>query len=128
VAAPKELLVGYFVRLVLKFVVIALAIWLAVLVVPGLAFLGSPVDFLLITAIFWLINTFVKPIVKLLSLPFVVLTFGLFIFLINFLFFWGLVWISGFWDLGLVSDGIVATFLGSVVVSVVSTVLNWFVD
>lgn len=119
---------GHFLRLVLKFVVIALAIWLAVLVVPGLAFLGSPVDFLLIAAIFWLINTFVKPIVKLLSLPFVVLTFGLLIFVINFIFFWGLIWLAGYWDLGLVSDGLIATFLGSVVVSVVSTVLNWFVD
>jgi putative membrane protein len=119
---------GFLIRLLLKYAVIAVSIWLAVLLIPGLSFTGDIVAFLMISAVFWLINTFAKPVIKLLSLPLIAMTFGLFILVINFVLFWFVIWLSGYWELGLTSEGIVATFLGAVVVSVVSTVLNWFVD
>ena len=58
----------------------------------------------------------------------IAITFGLFILVINFVLFWFTIWLSGVWDLGLTSDGLISTFLGALVVSIVSTVLNWFVD
>lgn len=119
---------GFLLRILLKYAVIAVSIWLAVLLIDGLTFTGDAVGFLTITALFWLINSFVKPIIKLFSLPLIAVTFGLFILVINFALFWFTLWLSGSWDLGLASDGLITTFLGAVVVSVVSTVLNWFVD
>ena len=119
---------GFILRLLLKFVVIAVALYAAVWLIAGLTFTGDAVDFLLISGIFWIVNTFIKPLLKLLSLPFMVVTFGLFLVVINFALFWFTIWLSGLWALGLSTDGLIATFLGSLVISVVSTVLNWFVD
>jgi len=124
----KEAQVGFILRLLLKFVVIAVALYAAVWLIAGLTFTGDAVDFLLISGIFWIVNTFIKPLLKLLSLPFMVVTFGLFLVVINFALFWFTIWLSGLWALGLSTDGLIATFLGSLVISVVSTVLNWFVD
>lgn len=70
----------------------AAAIWLATLVVPGIGISAAGGDtgtveniltFLAIGLIFGLVNAVIKPVVKLLSLPFYILTLGLFAFLVN---------------------------------------------
>ena len=70
-----------------------------------------------------IINAFVRPILLLLSLPFILVTLGFFILIINTLTFWlagGLVpgfYVDGFWN----------AFFGSIVVSIVSWALSGFV-
>ncbi len=70
----------------------AAAIWLATLVVPGIGISAAGGDtgtvenvltFLAIGLIFGLVNAVIKPVVRLLSLPFYILTLGLFAFLVN---------------------------------------------
>jgi putative membrane protein len=67
-----------------------------------------------------LINTLIRPILVLLTLPATILTLGLFIFVINGLLFW----FVGSLDLGFRVDGFWTAVLGAVVYSVISWVLS----
>jgi putative membrane protein len=67
-----------------------------------------------------LINTVIRPLLLLLTLPVTLLTLGLFIFVVN-----GLMFLLAAWLLdGFVVDGIWAGVLGSVVYSVISWLLT----
>lgn len=89
----------------------------------------------LVAFVFALINTYLKPIVKALSFPINLMSLGLFTFVINAALFLLLAWVSDQYldipfavggfppDFGV--DAIVAAVLGSIVVSVVSTVLGF---
>ena len=114
-------------KLVLTFLATAAALWVAVLLVDGLEFDGEWYQFLVVAAIMGVANTIVKPILKLFSLPLILLTLGLFLFIVNALVLQLVVWLSGpsVLDLGLTSTGFFwATFWASIVVSVVGWVLG----
>ncbi len=111
--------------------VTALGIWVAVALVPGLHFDGDWLPFLLVALIFSVVNTILKPIVKLFSLPFILVTFGLFLLVVNALMLQITLWIAApdRLDLGITSDGFFwATFLGALVISFVQMVVNSFID
>lgn len=115
--------------LLMKLVATGLAVWVAVLIVPGLEFDGSFWAFVGVAVILAVINVIVKPIMKLLSLPFIVLTLGLFLLVINAVALQLAIWLSGVWDLGFTSDGFFwATFLGAVVISIVSGIAGKILD
>jgi len=108
-------------RLLLSIVGNAVALF-ATTVVNGISFTGTWVQLLLAGAIFGLLNFFVRPIALVLSLPALVLTLGLFYFVLNALLLWafsGLLpgyTVSGFWP----------ALLGSLVLMVVNWVLSAF--
>ena len=91
----------------------------ATTVVPGITFNGNWVNLLVGGAIFGLFNLIVRPIAIFLSLPLVILTLGLFYFILNGI----LLWLAGQIIPGYNVSGIVAGMLGSVVIAVV----NWLV-
>jgi putative membrane protein len=107
---------------VIGVVINAFAVWVAVGVVGGLSFDGDVWKLLLIALILGLVNAAIKPVLKMLSLPLIVLTLGLFILVINWAMFALVVWLAGpaRLDLGLASTGFVATFLGALIISLVS--------
>jgi putative membrane protein len=107
---------------VIGVVINAFAVWVAVGLVRGLSFDGDVWKLLLIALILGLVNAAIKPVLKLLSLPLIVLTLGLFILVINWAMFALVVWMAGpdRLDLGLASTGLWATFLGALIISVVS--------
>jgi putative membrane protein len=79
-----------FVRFVLKVIVMAAVFWLVTQIVPGVQVIGNAAaplgvfgTFLWIALIFAVVNAIVGPILRLLSLPFVILTLGLFLLVIN---------------------------------------------
>lgn len=109
-------------KLVLKLAVYAAALWVAVRLVEGLAFEGSWVALVGVALVFAGVNTVVKPIIKLLSLPLVILTLGLFLLVVNALMLGLTIWLAGALGLGISSTGFVATFLGAIIVSLVSWV------
>lgn len=116
---------------VLGILVTALGIWVAVAIVPGLDFTGEWWQFLLLALILSVVNAVVKPVVKLLSLPVLLLTLGLFLLVINALMLSLTVWLAdpARLDLGLTSDGFFwSTFLGALVISIVQSVVNLFID
>ena len=70
-------------RLIVKFLVIAAAVWIVAAVVEGVEVRERVTSYLVIALIFALINVLVKPLLKLLSFPLLVLTLGLFLVVIN---------------------------------------------
>ena len=75
--------------------------------------------FVLVAFIFGLVNTFVRPILQIFTLPITLMTLGLFLLVINALMLLLTGAISGELDLGFVVDGFVAALLGAIVVSLV---------
>lgn len=115
----------------MKFVVIflstAASLGVAVWLVGGLEFSGVWWQFLIVAAIMGLANTFVRPVIAFFSIPFIIVTLGLFLLIVNALVLQLVVWLSGpsVLDLGLTSTGFFwATFWGSVVISVVGWIIG----
>lgn len=106
--------------LILRLAANALGVWLAVSLVDGLQFDGSWLALAGIAVIMAIVNALVGPIIKIFSLPFVILTLGLFLLVVNAILFALVIWISGEMDLGLTSTGFGATFLGALVVTIVA--------
>jgi len=107
------------VRLLLAIVGNAVALF-ATTVVPGISFTGTWLQLAMAGAIFGLLNLIVRPLALILSIPALILTLGLFYFILNALLLWAFsrllpgYTVSGFWPaLG-----------GSLVLMVVNWVLS----
>ena len=115
----------------IKIAVNAVALWVAALVIPGIH-LGEDADQLstrlltivLVALLFGVINAFVKPIVMLFSLPFIILTLGLFLFVVNALMLLLTEWISNAFGLGFHVDGFWTAVLGAIVITIATWVLE----
>ena len=113
-------------RTLLRFALNTLALYAAVWLVPGIRFEGSPARFLLVGVVFGLVNTLLRPLLTILTCPFVVLTLGFFTLVINALMLLATAWLSARWNLGFSVDGFVAALLGGIIVSIASTILALF--
>jgi putative membrane protein len=104
------------------------ALYVAVLLVPNLDFDFSPdgawLKFLLVAFIFGLVNTFVRPILQIFTLPITLMTLGLFLLVINALMLLLTDLISDELALGLSVGDFLAALLGAIVISVVGFVLS----
>ena len=105
---------------IIKVLVNAAALWVAARFVPGIDLTADIWQILLIALVFGLINTFLKPILKVLSLPVIILTLGLFAIIVNVI----LLAITAALMEGLTIDGFLPALLGSIVISIVSAILN----
>ncbi|MFQ5854175.1 MAG: phage holin family protein [Anaerolineae bacterium] len=114
--------------LLIRWIINAIALWIAVLLVPGIHAPERVVTLVATAAIFGLVNTFIRPVLKLLTCPLILLTLGLFTLVINAVMLWLTSRIAGLLDLGFTVDGFVAALLGAIVVSVVSIVLSAFAE
>jgi putative membrane protein len=70
-------------RLIARFLVIAAAVWVVAAVVPGVVVREGVESYLVIALIFAAVNLLVRPLLKLLSFPLLLLTLGLFLIVIN---------------------------------------------
>ena len=112
-----------------RVLVVAVALWVATLVVPGIGVTaGTPATRLLtllgVALIFGLVNAVVKPIVKVLGCAFYILTLGLFALVVNAVLFLLVGWLARAVGLPFVVDGFGAAFFGAIVVGVVAFVLH----
>ena len=107
------------VRLILYILGNAFALWVTQALVPGITFRGSFVTLIIAGAIWGLFNLIVRPIAMVLSIPLLILTLGLFYFVLNGI----LLWLASFFLPGYHVDGIVSGILGALVM----TVVNWAV-
>ncbi len=113
-------------RFIFSFLATAASLWVAVWLVDGLEFNGEWYQFLFVAAIMGLANAIVKPIIKLFSVPLIVLTLGLFLLVVNALVLALVIWLSGVFELGLTSDGFFwSTFWAAVVISLVGWLLDF---
>jgi putative membrane protein len=74
-------------RILLVWILNAVALWLVTQIVPGIS-VSDPTHLLIAVLVLGLVNTLVKPLLILLTLPITLLTLGLFLFVINALLFW----------------------------------------
>jgi putative membrane protein len=102
----------------------AAALWVAVQLVDGIDHRGSVWSLLFVALVFGVLNASIRPVLKLLSLPLLILTLGLFMFVINALMLMLTGWVSGLFNLGFYVAGFWDAFVGALIISVVSLVLS----
>ncbi|CAB4557966.1 unannotated protein [freshwater metagenome] len=122
----------------------ALALWVATILIPAITLtpyggeglwqrIGS---FLLVGAIFGLVNAIIAPIIKVLAFPLYILTFGLISFVINGALLLFVAWLSsqigsdiftidGFTSEGLTIESMGWAILGAVIISIASLIGRW---
>jgi putative membrane protein len=100
------------------------ALWVASRWVTGISTDGSVLALAGVALVFGVVNGFVRPILTLLSLPVVVLTLGIFLLVINALMLMLTSALSSSLGLGFHVAGFVPALIGSIVISIVSTVLS----
>ena len=110
----------------LRLLINAAALWAAIQLVDGIEHRGSWWSLLFVALVFGLLNASIKPLLKLLSLPIIILTLGLFLFVINALMLLMTGWVSGLFNLGFYVGGFWDAFLGGLIITVVSLVLSIF--
>ena len=110
----------------LRLLINAAALWVAIQIVDGIDHRGSWWSLLFVALVFGVLNASVRPLLKLLSIPLLIVTLGLFIFVINALMLRLTSWVSGLLNLGFYVDGFWSAFLGGLAVSVVSLLLSLF--
>ncbi len=114
-------------KLLLRWLITAVAVAAAVWLVPGIRIEGTSawVTVAVVAVVLGLVNAILRPILAFLSCGFIVLTLGLFMFVVNGLAFWAASWVSVNWfNIGFYVDGLWPAILGSIIVSVVSFLLS----
>jgi putative membrane protein len=111
-------MIGFLIRAV----IVALGLWLATVWVPGV-YIDSPATLLLAGILLGVVNSIVRPIAILLTLPMTILTLGLFLLVINAAMVALVAWMLP----GMHIAGFGAAFWTSILVSLVSMVGSWFV-
>ncbi|HEY7464721.1 MAG TPA: phage holin family protein [Candidatus Limnocylindria bacterium] len=113
---------------VFQILINAAALWVAVWIVPGLEWDGTEWwKFLLVAVVFSLINSYLKPILRIVTIPISILTLGLFLLVINALLLMLTGAISNELKLGFTVADFWAALLGSIVISIVGAILSIFV-
>ena len=108
----------------IRLLVNAAALWVATRIVPGVTYRGDVLPFLGVALVFGVVNAFVGPALKLLALPLIIFTLGVFLLVVNGLMLWLTSVLSATLGLGFHVSGFWAAFVGALVVSIVSTVLS----
>lgn len=111
-------------KFLIRLLITAAALWVAVALVPGIEHTGPWVNLLGVALVFGVVNAVIRPILLLLTCPLVLVTLGLFIFVLNALMLWLTGALSQALDLGFSVSGFFAALLGGLVVGIVSTALN----
>ena len=111
--------------LVVNAMALGAAVWLFQgITLRGATTSGRVVTLVVVGGIFGLVSSVVKPVLKVVSFPFIVLSLGLLLLVINALMLLLTSWIAGRLDLGFHVSGFVVAVLGSIVISIAGMVLN----
>jgi putative membrane protein len=115
----------FLVKTVANAAALAVATWL----LSGISLTGHntgarAVTLIVVALIFGVINVIVKPLVKLFSLPLLILTLGLFTLVINALMLLLTSWVAGRLDVNFHVDGFGTAFLGGLIISIVAWALH----
>ena len=113
-------------KLLLRWIITSLSLFVAAWIVPGIRVQrGGWTVFAIMAVILGLMNAVVRPILKLLSCPLIVLTLGLFILVINGITLWLASAIAvNFFHVGFYIDDLFSAIVGALVVSIVSVILT----
>ena len=112
--------------ILVRLLINAAALWVATRIVPGVSYAGDGSLLILVALVFGVLNVAIKPILFVLTLPFWLVTLGLFTFILNAFMLWLTGRLSAALGLGFQVNGFAAAFLGALVVSVVSFAMSIF--
>jgi putative membrane protein len=116
------------VKLLIRWAITAFALFVAAWLVPGIVVDGSGwVLYAVMAAVLGIVNAVVRPVLKLLTCPLIMLTLGLFTLVINALTLLLASWIGNMVGVGFYVTGFWPAVWGGLVVSVVSVLLSVFV-
>lgn len=107
-------------RLLLHWILTAIAVWIVARVVPGISVSG-PTAALIAALVIGLINATLGLLLKILTFPLTLLTLGLFWFVINAL----MLELAAAFVRGFYVRNFVAAFIGAILLSIVSSLLQW---
>jgi len=113
-------------RILIHWFITSVALVVAAWLVPGIRVEREAwTIFAAMAVILGLVNAIVRPLLKLMSCPLIILTLGLFVLVINGLTLWLAAAIAVRWfHVGFYVDGFLPAFLGAMIVSVVSVILT----
>lgn len=113
-------------KFILRLLINAIALYLAVLFVPGLELQSTNLSLIWLALIFGIVNALFRPLLQFLTCPLIILTLGLFTLVINTFLFWLTSVIGQSFGIALlISDPVWwNAFLGGLIVSIVSVVMT----
>lgn len=113
-------------KFILRLIINAIALYLAVLIVPGLALQSNLVSVIWLALIFGVVNALFRPLLQFLTCPLIILTLGLFTLVINTFLFWLTSVIGQSLGIALIISDPVwwNAFLGGLIVSIVSVFMT----
>ena len=119
-------------KFVVRWLITAIAVAAAIWLIPGIQVFGTDnvvLAIAIVSAVLAFINMFIKPIVQVLSCPLVILTFGLFLLVVNAAMLELAAWISGsLLHMGIAIDGFGSAVLGAIIISIVTMIANAIVN
>ena len=113
-------------KFILRLLINAIALYLTVLIVPGIELTTGLASIIWLALIFGIVNALFRPLLKFLTCPLILLTLGLFTLVINTFLFWLTSVIGQSFGIGLIISEPVFwnAFLGGLVVSIVSIIMT----
>jgi len=103
-----------------RWAVLAFSMWIATLVVPGITVNGGVGTYLWVALLFGLINSVFGSIIKVLTFPVSIVTFGLFLFVVNA----AMLSLTARWSAKLDVTGFWSALLASLIISVITTIFK----
>jgi putative membrane protein len=113
-------------RFVMRIVVTAIALWAATRLVSGITFHGGWLGLAGVALVFGVLNSFVRPILSFLAFPLLIITLGLFTFVLNAVMLLLTSALASKFGLDFHVDGFWAAFWGAIVIGIVSFLLSMF--
>ena len=110
----------------IRWAVNVVAIWVVFQFVPGVTFVATSLDAILVNGlILGLVNSIVRPLLKLVTFPLIIATLGLGTLIVNTCMFVLAGWLGSYLGYGFSVDGFVAAFVDALAVSIVSIPTNF---
>ena len=106
--------------ILVRWAVLAFSMWIATLVVPGITVNGGVGTYLWVALLFGLINSIFGSIIKVLTFPVSIVTFGLFLFVVNA----AMLSLTARWSTKLDITGFWSALFASLIISVITTLFK----
>ena len=111
-------------RFVMRIVVTAIALWASTRLVSGITFHGGWLGLAGVALVFGVLNSVVRPVLGFLTFPLLIITLGLFTFVLNAVMLLLTSWLAGQVGLGFHVDGFWTAVIGGLVVMVATWILE----
>jgi len=106
--------------IIVRWAVLAFSMWIATLVVPGITVDGGVGTYLWVALLFGLINSVFGSVIKVLTFPVSIVTFGLFLFVVNA----AMLSLTARWSDGLNVNGFWSALFASLIISVITSLFK----